>query len=146
MSATRNFSAKPVSPVKSSTSPVPVRVAMTLQLTAFKKLLERVSPMLTDGTAFASQLTYTVACLGKWLFTHAQTAKGVSSDSVPPSSGLHQEAPSGRISMNGPKFQCLCIYIDVLEAPIRLAPATLVQVVQYHLGNNLDAGYGETFV
>jgi len=37
---------------------------MTLQLTAFKKLLERVSPMLTDGTAFASQLTYTVDCLG----------------------------------------------------------------------------------
>ena len=86
---------------------------MTLQLTAFKKLLERVSPMLTDGTAIASQLTYTVTCLGKWPFTHAQTATGVTSDSMPRPVGSVRKHSLG-ISMNRAKFQGLCIYIDVL--------------------------------
>ena len=47
--------------------------------------------------------------------------------------------------MHGAKFQGLFIYIDVLKSPIQRCPASLVEVVQYHLGHYLDTGYAETY-
>jgi len=35
--------------------------------------------------------------------------------------------------------------IDILEAPVRQAPTSLVEVVQYHLGHYLNTGYAETY-
>ena len=34
---------------------------------------------------------------------------------------------------------------DVLKPPIRQAPTSLVQIVQYHLGHYLNTGYAKTY-
>ncbi len=102
----------------------PVKVAMALQLTAFKKLRERVCPIPNggDGTGLTNNLN------GSQIARIAVLT-----------------SPNRRhrlsISMNGAKFQGPCIYIDVLKAPIQRAPTSLMEIVQYHFCHHLYASY-----
>ena len=72
---------------------VPVRVAMAFRHTAFTKPLERVPPMLTADGRNTQQITYVVRRL-----------------KLPGILSFNRTASS----MNGTKFQGLCIYINVL--------------------------------